>query len=43
MMNRWQSVQPDGSVTIVSPSDHLNRLLQITGLSDTLGATSGPL
>ena len=38
MMNLWQSVQPDGSVTIASPSDHLNRLLQITGLSDTLRA-----
>ncbi len=41
MMNLWQSVQPNGSVTITSPSDHLIRLLQITGLSDTLCATGG--
>ncbi len=41
MMNLWQSVQPDGSVTIASPSDHLNRLLQIAGLADALSA-AGP-
>jgi anti-sigma B factor antagonist len=32
MNDLWNSVQPDGSVTIAFASDHLNRLLQITGL-----------
>lgn len=36
-------VQPDGSVTIVNPSDLLTRILQITDLADKFGIapTSG--
>ncbi len=36
MTQLWQSVQPDGSVTLECPSDHLIRLLQITRLADIL-------
>ena len=33
----WQQVQPDGSVTVAEPSDHLIKVLEITGLAEMLG------
>jgi len=42
MTQLWQSVQPDGSVTLDGPSDHLIKLLEVTGLVDILKVTRIP-
>ena len=42
MTQLWLRVQPDGSVTIVNPSDLLVRILGITGLAERFQIDGAP-